>query len=261
MLLDVFSDQIQIFEAFYPGLRDDIQEFMLRVLGNSQIRPVELLALDAGYHGRFFQAKLDVTLDLYFNRLTHSIYFKQDLIMGPSGLPDWATSSVMARNEGLDSDILGVELSIKYAPFRGLSLSATYAHREDFWRGTAMNRAAIPKNLMSVGGRFQTPAGWLGSLYLFGRTEFWSLVYAPPTAFRLLPSADVGLVLGRVGYAFHTQSRAALETGLKLFLPISPFQSPTFRYHEVGGFVAADGQTVGGQELARIVSAYVQGSF
>jgi hypothetical protein len=69
------------------------------------------------------------------------------------------------------------------------------------------------------------------------------------------------LVLGKIGWKVSLPHGLALETGLKLFLPVSPFESPWFRYNEVGGYTTPMGVLYGGDLLRRMVTAYLQGSF
>jgi hypothetical protein len=49
--------------------------------------------------------------------------------------------------------------------------------------------------------------------------------------------------------------------GLKLFLPISPFQAPHFRYSEAGHITTPTGDHFGSDILRRMVTAYLRGSF
>ena len=49
---------------------------------------------------------------------------------------------------------------------------------------------------------------------------------------------------------------------MKLFLPISPFSAPHFRYYEKGGGIdLKTGKAYGGMLLARMVTAYLRGSY
>jgi len=66
--------------------------------------------------------------------------------------------------------------------------------------------------------------------------------------------------MGRVGWRWKPEPGFQLEAGLKLFLPISPIQSPHFRYYEWGGFIANDGTPYGGTQLGRQITAYLEGS-
>ena len=61
----------------------------------------------------------------------------------------------------------------------------------------------------------------------------------------------------------HWQRRegVALEGGVKIFQPISPFASPHFRVRDKGGGYTLEGEPYGAILLGRIVSAYLQGSF
>jgi hypothetical protein len=69
------------------------------------------------------------------------------------------------------------------------------------------------------------------------------------------------IVFSRLGWKFSAGGRFDLETGVKLQLPISPFSSPHFRYYECGGGITPQGKIYGSVPLARIVTAYVEGSF
>jgi hypothetical protein len=71
---------------------------------------------------------------------------------------------------------------------------------------------------------------------------------------------NVMLFLGKLGWAWETGGVRA-EAGVKLFLPFSPFSGPLFRYYERGGGQTPGGRYYGGIELARALTAYLQGSF
>jgi hypothetical protein len=71
----------------------------------------------------------------------------------------------------------------------------------------------------------------------------------------------VVLLLGRIGWRFSAGERFQAEVGVKLFLPISPFSAPYFRYYEVGGGETPAGVKYGGVQLARMALVYLNGSF
>jgi hypothetical protein len=71
----------------------------------------------------------------------------------------------------------------------------------------------------------------------------------------------VFLVMGKLGWRWNSPLGFNLETGCQLFLPISPFQAPHFRYFERGGGFTADGTHYGGDQLRQMLSVYVLGSF
>jgi hypothetical protein len=76
-----------------------------------------------------------------------------------------------------------------------------------------------------------------------------------------LRSDNVLLVLGKLGWKWTSADGFGMETGAKLFLPVSPFSAPHLRYHEKLGGVTTDGWSYGGELLCRMVTVYLQGSF
>ena len=69
------------------------------------------------------------------------------------------------------------------------------------------------------------------------------------------------LLLGRIGWRMKFQEYLKVEVGLRLFLPVSPFSHPHFGYRDEGGGVTPTGRAYGGEELCRMVTGYLQGSF
>jgi hypothetical protein len=122
-----------------------------------------------------------------------------------------------------------------------------------------------PRNLITLGGRFHTDSGLIGSLYLFSRSEFWDTGVENPSGLLEPPLSqhmdNVFLAMGRLGWRWSVAGGVNLEAGVKLFLPVSPFSAPHFRFHEKGGGISVTGMNYGGVELRRTVTGYLQGSF
>jgi hypothetical protein len=122
-----------------------------------------------------------------------------------------------------------------------------------------------PKNLITIGGRFRTNWGLIGSLYLFSRSMFTDWGVDNPEGIlesrQKMRLPNVFLLLGKIGWKWAPIQGLELETGLKMFLPVSPFSGSLFGYHEKGGGTTMYGVKYGGDELLRIVTGYVQGVF
>jgi hypothetical protein len=144
-----------------------------------------------------------------------------------------------------------------------VSLVASWAHRQSFHSETNESFRETPKNLLILGGRFRTEWGLVGSLYAFSRSEMWDNSVENPAGLLepvLREHIDqVMLVLARVGWRIPL-SGLEVEMGAKLFLPVS-FSPVRFRYREEGGGVTPGGIQYGGEELRRVISGYIQGSF
>jgi iron complex outermembrane receptor protein len=257
-----FPDESPITGASQDGFR----EFMTRGIGNTKLDNEELLSIEAGYLGEFLDKSLMVSLDIYYNQFTKIIGLKDNINLTPEGLPDINTSSFRFKNEPKnDKKIIGSELTVRYSPTRNLSLLATWTHREVLARKDSEDPDRSPRNLITLGACFNTDFGLVGSLYAFSRSKFEAGGVPNPEG--LLGKSikaqmnNVLLVLGKIGWRVTLPHGVALETGLKLFLPVSPFESPWFRYNEVGGTRTPKGEIYGGDLLRRMVTAYLQGSF
>ncbi len=241
--------------------RDLFQEFMSRVLGDSDLGNEELIAIEAGYMGRFLDGRLSLSADLFYNIYRNEVTLFSNIKKNERGLPDLQASQVKNFNEGDPLYTAGGEFSIRYSPSKYFLVQASWTYREGLNRYSNIS----PKNLLSLGGRFRTEWGLLGSLYAFSRSEFWNFWLSNPKG--ILEDFETDhletsiLVLGKLGYRWSPSENSQLEVGLKLFLPISPGSAPYFRYYELGGGLTPGGQSYGGDLLRRMVTCYLEGSF
>lgn len=239
----------------------NFQEFMTRVVGNDKLEDEELLAFEVGYLGRFLDGRLSVALDLYYNYHSNVILLTDRIVEDENGLPDLAQSAVLFENTGGDLDIIGSELTVHYEPVPSIRLLVSWTHREVLGK----TNHESPKNLFTVGGRFNLESGLVGSLYVFSRSEFTDTIVSNPAGLlepRLSQHMDqVFLFMGKLGWRWSLPAGVDLEAGVKLFLPVSPFGEHLFRYREAGGITSVTGQNYGGEELRRVVTGYLQGSF
>lgn len=241
------------------------QEFMTRVMGNSGLTNEDLVSFEAGYLGKFLDQRLSVTLNLYYNLMMNEVLLHPDIILDAQRLPDLEQSSILFINSDRNRMVLGAELGVHFNPSRMLMLVASWAHREVFDGDLSRASDSSPKNLLTLGGRFRTERGLLGSLYAFSRSEFKDRgVQNPGGLLQPMLARDmdnVVLLLGKLGWNMNPEGALSLEAGIKVMLPISPFRAPYFRYREAGGGTTPNGENYGGAELARVVTGYLQGSF
>jgi iron complex outermembrane recepter protein len=242
--------------------QDRFQEAMSHFMGNDQLVNEELYTAELGYYGQFFNNRLSVSLDLYYDRFSNAIDTYSNIVTDSWGIPDLTKSMFHYINYNDSIDSVGSELSVRYSPSHEISLIAWWSHREIL---SASLQSESPKNLMGLGGRFHTISGFGGSLYAFSRSEFTdayvqnpSGILSPPLRQTLHP---VILLLGKVGWTWISSQGIAMETGIKLFLPISPFFAPNFRYREEGGFETLAGETYGAEALRRVVTVFVEGTY
>jgi hypothetical protein len=254
-VLAIFPDESPI----TGPAQERFQEFMARSVGNLELTSEKLLSFEAAYMGQFLEGRLSVALDLYYNLHWDMVDFASELVADAQGLPDLDLSKFGFINDSTQIKIIGSELSVRFSPSKYLLFQASWAHRE------ALKSDTSPKNMLSLGGRFRTAFGLLGSLYVFSRSEFWDRAVENPAGMMASPRAHhmqtVFLFLAKLGWEWEPREGVVVETGLKLFLPFSPVSGPLFAYYERGGGLTPNGKIYGGEQLARALTAYLQGSF
>ncbi|HUU03037.1 MAG TPA: TonB-dependent receptor [Myxococcota bacterium] len=245
--------------------QDKFQEFMSRAMGNSDLPNEKLISFEFGYLGQFLDGRLSVAIDLYYNQLRSLIKMSTNVVAGGQGLPDLEKTTMKVNHDRGDVDIQGIEIVVRFQPAESIALLASWAHREVFDHELAGISETTPKNLFTLGGRFGSEVGLIGSLYLFSRSEFLAEMVENPegplSPYQNMHLDNVFLILGKLGWKWQPTERVELEAGTKLFLPVSPFSAPYFRYYEDGGGVSSSGEKYGGEQLSRMVTAYLQGSF
>jgi outer membrane receptor protein involved in Fe transport len=244
--------------------QDNFQEFMSRVIGNPNLDDIELLSFEVGYLSQSLDGKLSVALDLFYNQIRELYHLEGQIIPDAQGLPDLQQSAFMTEN-AFGMDIHGFELVVTYRPTDKVSLMASWAHRQVLELAIGRISDHTPKNLVTLGGRFRTDSGLVGSLYMFSRSEFEERDVENPEGL-LAPALtmhmdNVMLFMGKLGYRWMTDEGLDIEIGAKLFLPFSPFSGDLFSYYEDAGGISPQGAYYGGEPLRRILTGYIQGSF
>jgi TonB-dependent SusC/RagA subfamily outer membrane receptor len=247
------------------GDRENFQEFMSRSIGNTSLGNEVFLAFDVGYLGKFLDDRLSIALDLYLNQQTNTVEMDANIVTNEQGLPDLDLTTLMHIHGKRDVNIVGSELTLRYSPVKSVMLMASWTHREVFSQDDWKYEDKSPKNLITLGGRFKTESGLVGSLYFFSRSEFPDR-YVDNPAGMLEPSLTIYLdnailILGKLGWRWKATEGVEFEAGAKLFLPFSPFSGNLFRYNEQAGGLTPQGVVYGGEELRRMVTGYLQGSF
>jgi hypothetical protein len=68
-------------------------------------------------------------------------------------------------------------------------------------------------------------------------------------------------LFGKLGWRWLSSSGITAETGIKLFVPMTPFGDPFFGYTEKASGINYRGENIAGEELKRMVVGYLEGSF
>ncbi len=263
---------LHILVDFPPGSpitgdgQEGFREFMTRVIGNADLDNERLLAFEMGYLAQFFDGKLSLDVQLYYNIYTNRVEFMDRVKLDEQGLPDIADSSLQFENQGEQGiDVFGGELTLRYSLSRSVSFVFCWVHREVVYRSSEITCGESPKNRFFLGGRFRTDPGLVGSLFAYVNSEFTDPSVENPAGM-LQPALRMhmgsqALLIGRLGWRFPIERGLELELGAKMYLPVSGESGSLFRIHERGGGISPKGRPYGGVELARQVIAYLQGSF
>ena len=244
-----------------------LNELMVRVLGNSDLSNEELWSFELGYLGRYLDGELTLSLDLYYTLLRNMIELNPNMVEDDllPGVPDLELSSALFEQNAPRLNIFGWELSARWSPIEQISLLASWSHKELVNMDLAKTADDYPKNLITLGGRFRIDQGLVGSLYLHTRSEFTDRSIDGPNGilggYITQHNPNVMLILARLGYRIGFWQGLEAEAGLRLFLPVSPFEAPHFRIYERGGGATANGRAYGGDHLRRVVMFYLQGSY
>jgi iron complex outermembrane receptor protein len=245
--------------------QDRFLEFMTRVLGNSELENEELVAYEFGYLAQLLEGKLVLSFDLYYNLFSNEIHIETNIIPDEMGLPDLELSSVQQHNSEGDIAVLGSELSARLELTDSIQLLASWSQRYIVKGVTWEGADETPQHMITLGGRFRTSTGLLGSLYAHSRSEFVDRgvlnpagVLSPPLVMRM---ENVVLLIGKLGWAFKPANGVNLEAGIRLSQPISLAASPGLCFREEGGGTTLNGVVYGGMELCRMLTGYLQGSF
>jgi iron complex outermembrane receptor protein len=249
---------------FRGNAQDQFREFMTRVAGNVDVGNEKLTAVEIGYVGKFLDKDLSVSVDLYYNLYQDLIAILPNIVPHDTYLVDLEQSSFQNTNYPKDHEIFGAEISLRYRLSRQVQLIAAWVPKAVFRENRKEQDVMSPRNMITLGGRFSTSWGLLGSLYVHARSELTDRAVENPDGIleeSLQVHIDhVALVLARLGYWWKTDL-TRMEAGVKMFLPVSPFSGPLFRYHERGGGVTPFGVRYGGDQLTRVFSVYLKSSF
>lgn len=269
------AGQLNLMAEFPPdspitgAARDSFQEFLTRVERRRRMGNDDLTSFEAGYLGRFFDGRLSVGVEGYLGLYRWNKWIgESNIVVGPMGLPDLNESSFRYLTRTQDVKVLGAEVSLRFDPAEGVSLQAWWAHREvlDDPGTNEPDLTNSPAGTFALGGRWLSSFGLLGSAYAFYRTGFSRRLGASQGMMELpyivpVEMAEEIVVLGRLGWRLKPWAGFDLEAGMKVFLPVSPSASPHDRYNEAMGNWNQYGQHYAGEELARVVLGYVQGTF
>ncbi len=119
----------------------EVEDFMLRAIGNKELENESMTSLEAGYHGRFLKERLSVEAVAFYNRYRDTVTFHAEFEMR-MGVPNLLASSAQFRNTGREIDSVGGAASATFN-FKDLfRISANYSYRYSFYASDPSGIAA-----------------------------------------------------------------------------------------------------------------------
>jgi len=217
------------------------QRRTVRVLGNRDLRPEEMLAYEVGYQGLFVE-RLRVWLDLFYYQLDQLTDIRELPPMSAQPAPAFPT--VQFVNVG-DGAIFGGELGLEVFITSWLKgfLNYAYKHRT----GDIASMGFAPHHKANAGVTFSFPSGLSANILVHYVGEAKGVVdFTPPIA-RVDPYTLVNL---RLGYRFKVFGNEA-ELSLQAFN----------LFNDVHREIASGGGFPGGDLIERRVSGTIRYRF
>jgi outer membrane receptor for ferrienterochelin and colicin len=139
----------------------EVKDFMLRAIGNRDLKNESMTSLEAGYHGRFFRELLSVEAVAFYNRYRDTITFHSDF-QTRLGVPDLTASSARFTNTGREVDSVGGAAAATFTLWELVRLSANYSYRYSFYTSDPSGIAA--EKVGQKGDRFPGEPAHLANL-------------------------------------------------------------------------------------------------
>jgi outer membrane receptor protein involved in Fe transport len=239
----------------FEGLRDWFPE----QLGNEKLDNESITTLEAGYTARFFDGRLQVAADVFYNWYRDTVSFYTDM-REELGLPDLNNSVVEWRNKGGEVDSVGGSISCTFRLMRHFRLSGNYTFRYshdtgDEWEwGQRIDTE--PAHLFNLGFYYLGETGIRAGLSVFGRSYMEDSMPQGGDIFAgtvRVPNPAHTLVSGFLAYR-HEFKGGWAEAGVRAYNLLRA------GFYDHMTFDARPESETGGQWLGRQALFYVRGA-
>jgi outer membrane receptor protein involved in Fe transport len=255
----LYESRIHVVTERFNPATPEIVDKLPEVLGNEDLRNEKVHSFEAGWMGHFADARLQLSLDLFFNIYRDTILFMVD-IKERLGLPDITNSTI--RYENMDGEIhaLGGEAEAAWRPGQEWRLWCNLGVR----RVTGEEPASEPILRVNLGGRYSPSTGLTADLALHYVSAYDLLLTDPENILNEREPFSLGnnlLLVGRLGYRVRVHADLDLEAGLTIRTPLGQ------KFREYPGTrmpstpQAGSMTSWGGNVMVRWISFYLKGSF
>ncbi|MFC1654584.1 TonB-dependent receptor plug domain-containing protein [Myxococcota bacterium] len=258
-----FENRMHVRIENYNPATPEIVDLLRSQYGNEDVGNEQVHSLEAGWRGRFFDDRLQLSADLFFSRYRDTITF---VINVPErlGLPDIASSTVQYQNQGAEVDAVGGEAEVVLRPTGNWTFWSNLGVRKVINIDTDEDMPSEPQWRINLGGRYLPASGLLAdvalhyvSTYLMPLIDPSNLLNEP----RTVALGDRLLLFARLGYRIKLDQVREIESGLAVRTPLgNPFRE--YPGAPLPLTIQTAGRSdFGGEYLARLISFYLRGSF
>ena len=249
-------------ESYNPAT-PEIVEVARTQFGNEDLGSEQVHSIEAGWRGRFFKERLQLSADLFFSMYRDTITF---VVAVPErmGFPDIANSTIQYRNEGAEADAFGGEIEASLRPGEAWMFWCNLGARKVINVADDRDMPSEPHWRINLGGRYLPANGMLADVALHYVSEYKMPLINPTNALDepvLMQLGDQLLVISRVGYRARLGGDREMEAGLVIR---SPLGSPFREYAGIPRSAALQSEVAsdfGGEKIVRMLSLYLRGSF
>ncbi|MDF1561848.1 MAG: TonB-dependent receptor [Deltaproteobacteria bacterium] len=148
-------------EGTYPNpeVAHRVEEIFATQVGNEELGPEVLEAVELGYRGTFLEGKLRLMVDLWAYRSHDAIYFTVDMLDTFLGVPTIKPDAkITFENIERNEDHAGFELTLAHDPLPWLSYGLVYSFRHAFVQPSVETMPFFPEHGVDLWARIGRPA-------------------------------------------------------------------------------------------------------
>ncbi len=259
-----FENRLHAVIEDYNPATPEIVDLLLDQYGNEEVGNEQVHSLEAGWRGRFLDDRLQLSADLFLSFYRDTITFVVDVPERLGGLPDIDHSTVQYQNRGAEADAFGGEAEVVLRPGGGWVFWGNLGARKVVNIATDADMPSEPHWRFNLGGRYLPASGPLADVSLHYVSAYEMPRIDPSNLLNEPGQARLGgrlLLFARLGYRLKLDRTRELESGLALRAPLgSAFREYPGVTHPLT--IQTTGRSdFGGEQLVRLVSLYLRGSF
>jgi outer membrane receptor protein involved in Fe transport len=249
-----------------PGF-EGIDDFLGRSVGNKDLGNESITVFEAGYVGRFLDARLTVEAGAFYNRYRDTVNFHVNIATDAFGVPDLTRSEALYLNQGLEVDSVGGSVGATYRMLRTLRLSANYTFRHSWYIADSSGGSHVvaaekgervafePAHLFNLSFYHLLPRGLRWGMSVHARSaSVWTIVDAGIFG-------DLHQLHNRASWMLSAFGawRLQFNSGF-VEIGIRAYNIPDTAFHDMGYAFSQSGVQTGGFHLGRRMFFYLRGA-